>query len=134
MGIEAIERIGIATPSLDETLPFYRDVLGLELAGIEEIAEQGVRVAKLRIGESFIELLEPLSDASPVARFLERRGPGVHHVAYRTGDIAGDLRRCGEKGVALVDAEPRVGASGTRIAFVHPSATGKVLTELCERR
>lgn len=133
MGIEGIEHIGIATPNLEDALPFYRDVLGLQLVGIEEVAEQGVRVAKLRIGDSFIELLEPLSDESPVARFLERRGPGVHHVAYRTRDIAGDLRRLEEREIPLVDAQPRKGASGMRVAFIHPSATGKVLTELCER-
>ena len=133
MSLEGIEHIGIATPSLDEALPFYRDVLGLPLVGVEEVPDQGVRVAKLRIGGSFIEILEPLSADSPIARFLERRGPGVHHVAFRTRDLDGDLRRLEARGIRLIDEKPRTGADGMRIAFVHPSATGKVLTELCER-
>ena len=100
----------------------------------EEVPEQGVRVAMLPIGETRVELLEPLSNDSPVGRFLEKRGPGIHHVAIRVADIHGALTRLRESGARLIDEAPRVGAGGCLVAFVHPSSTGGVLLELVERR
>ena len=127
-----IEHIGIATHSINDALGFWRDTLGLDVVGTEEVAEQGVRVAMLPIGESRIELLEPTGPASPVAKFLEKRGAGIHHVAVRVDDIRATLARLKEKGARLIDESPRVGAGGCLIAFVHPAAAGGVLLELIE--
>ena len=127
-----INHIGIAVKSLENSLPFYREVLGMEFEGTEEVAEQKVKVAFLAVGESRIELLEPTAADSPVARFLEKNGEGLHHVAYQVADLAAALERLKEQGVRLVDQAPRQGAHGTRIAFLHPKASGGVLTELCE--
>jgi len=127
-----INHIGIAVASLDETLPFYRDNLGMALAGVEEVAEQKVRVAMLQIGESKIELLEPTAANSPVARFLEKNGPGIHHLAYEVEDIEAAIARLLANGARMIDETPRNGAHGTRIAFVHPKSSNGVLTELCE--
>jgi len=107
-------------------------VLGLRLVGREEIAEQKVRVAIFQVGETNIELLEPLAPDTTVGRFLERRGPGLHHVAYRTDDIESELARLEAAGIRLIDREPRSGAHGHRVAFLHPSSTGGVLMELVE--
>lgn len=127
-----INHIGIAVKSLDETLPFYRDILGMAFAGIEEVAEQKVRVAMLGIGDSKIELLEPTSDDSPIARFLEKNGPGIHHLAYEVEEIEGAIAELRASGVRMIDEKPRSGAHGTRIAFVHPKSSNGVLTELCQ--
>jgi methylmalonyl-CoA/ethylmalonyl-CoA epimerase len=127
-----INHIGIAVKSLDETLPFYRDNLGMEFKGIEEVAEQKVRVAMLQVGESKIELLEPTSADSPVAKFIEKNGPGVHHVAYEVEDIEAAIARMKGDGARMIDETPRNGAHGTRIAFVHPKSSNGVLTELCQ--
>ena len=127
-----IEHIGIATPRLDDALQFWRDTLGLEVVDTEEVEEQGVRVAMLPVGEPRIELLEPTGPASPVAKFLEKRGPGIHHVAVRVADIRATLARLKEKGARLIDESPRVGAGGCLVAFVHPSTAGGVLLELVE--
>jgi methylmalonyl-CoA/ethylmalonyl-CoA epimerase len=127
-----IEHIGIATPKIDDALAFWRDALGLEVVHTEEVAEQGVRVAMLPVGEPRIELLEPTHAESPVAKFLEKRGAGVHHVAVRVADIRATLARLKASGARLIDEEPRVGAENCLIAFVHPSATGGVLLELVE--
>ncbi|MFW9848483.1 MAG: methylmalonyl-CoA epimerase [Candidatus Thorarchaeota archaeon] len=132
MGIEKIDHIGIAVKSLDEALPYYRDVLGLEYTGTEVVEEQKVRVAFLKIGESQIELLEPTSEDSPIAKFLESRGGGIHHIAVHTNDIDGDLAKHREQDLRLIDNEPRMGAHNTRIAFVHPKSTSGVLLELCQ--
>jgi len=129
-----IEHIGIATHSINDALGFWRDALGLDVVGTEEVAEQGVRVAMLPVGESRIELLEPTGPASPVAKFLEKRGAGIHHVAVRVDDIRAALARLKEKGARLIDESPRIGAGGCLIAFVHPSAAGGVLLELIEER
>ncbi|MGI8567277.1 MAG: methylmalonyl-CoA epimerase [Pyrinomonadaceae bacterium] len=129
-----IEHIGIATHSINDALAFWRDALGLDVVGTEEVAEQGVRVAMLPVGESRIELLEPTGPASPVAKFLEKRGAGIHHVAVRVDDIRAALARLKEKGARLIDESPRIGAGGCLIAFVHPSAAGGVLLELIEER
>lgn len=127
-----INHIGIAVKSLDETVPFYRDNLGMAFAGIEEVAEQKVRVAMLQVGESKIELLEPTSDDSPVAKFMEKNGAGVHHVAYEVADIESAIARMLANGARMIDEKPRNGAHGTRIAFVHPKSSNGVLTELCQ--
>ena len=130
--IKKINHIGIAVNSIENSLPFYRDVLGMTYEGSEEVAEQRVRVAFLAVGESRIELLEPTSPDSPVAKFLEKNGEGTHHVAYEVEDLEGALAELAAAGVKLIDQVPRRGAHGTRIAFLHPKATGGVLTELCE--
>ena len=129
-----IDHLGIATANIENALSFWRDVLGLEASGSEEVPDQGVRVAMMPIGETRIELLEPLHENSPVGRFLEKRGPGFHHLAISVADIQAQLGKLREKGVRLIDEVPRVGAGGCLIAFVHPSATGGVLLELVERR
>ena len=127
-----VEHIGIATKSIDDTLRFWRDALGLEVVHTETVEEQGVRVAMLPAGEARIELLEPTGPSSPVAKFMEKRGPGIHHVAVRVADIRAALARLKEKGARLIDEEPRQGADGCLVAFVHPSASGGVLLELVE--
>lgn len=127
-----IEHIGIATRALDEAVGFWRDALGLELQEIEEVAEQGVRVAMLPIGETRIELLEPTGEDSPIAKFLEKRGPGIHHIAVRVSDIRATLASLKERGARLIDETPRVGAGGCLVAFIHPSTANGVLLELVE--
>ncbi|MDW7644060.1 MAG: methylmalonyl-CoA epimerase [Desulfuromonadales bacterium] len=127
-----INHIGIAVKSLENALPLYRDVMGMAFEGTEEVAEQKVRVAFLAVGESRIELLEPTSEDSPVAKFLEKNGEGVHHIAYQVEHLEAVLADLAAQGVRLIDEKPRRGAHGTRIAFLHPKATGGVLTELCE--
>lgn len=127
-----INHIGIAVKSLDESLPFYRDNLGMSFAGIEVVEEQKVRVAMLQIGESKIELLEPIAEDSPVARFIEKNGQGIHHVAYEVEDVEVAIAKLVEEGVRMIDQKPRCGAHDTRIAFLHPKSSGGVLTELCQ--
>jgi methylmalonyl-CoA/ethylmalonyl-CoA epimerase len=127
-----INHIGIAVKSLDASAPFYRDTLGMAFEGTEEVAEQKVRVAFFVVGESRVELLEPTSDDSPVAKFIEKNGEGIHHLAYEVDDIEKALTDLRDTGVRLIDETPRRGAHGTSIAFLHPKATGGVLTELCQ--
>ena len=127
-----INHIGIAVKNIETATPFYRDVLGMNFEGTEEVAEQKVRVAFLQIGESRIELLEPTSPDSPVAKFLEKNGEGIHHVAYEVDDLVAALADLQRKDVRLIDQSPRKGAHGASIAFLHPKASGGVLTELCE--
>ncbi len=127
-----LEHIGIATRELDEALGFWRGALGLEVADIEEVSEQGVRVAMLPVGETRIELLEPTRDDSPIAKFLEKRGAGIHHIAVRVDDIRGALEKLKQSGARLIDETPRTGAGNCLIAFVHPSSAGGVLIELVE--
>ena len=127
-----INHIGVAVHSIEESVPFYRDVLGMEFEGTEVVEEQKVKVAFLAVGESRIELLEPTSPDSPVAKFLEKKGEGTHHLAYEVADIEAVLAELKAKGVRLIDETPRSGAHGTRIAFLHPKATGGVLTEICQ--
>lgn len=129
---EKINHIGIAVKNLENSIPLYRDQLGMEFEGTEEVAEQKVRVAFLKIGESRIELLEPTSPDSPVAKFLEKNGEGIHHMAYEVKDIVATLADLKQKGVRLIDEKPRHGAHGSLIAFLHPKATGGVLTEICQ--
>jgi len=127
-----IEHLGIATRAIDEALEFWRDTLGLEVLETEEVAEQKVRVAMLPLGESRVELLEPTSEDSPIAKFLEKRGPGIHHIAVRVEDIRAALAILKERGARLIDETPRVGAGGCLVAFIHPSSAGGVLLELVE--
>ena len=127
-----IDHIGIATRGIEDALTFYRDALGLDVAETEEVADQKVRVAMLPIGESRIELLEATTEDSPIARFLEKRGPGIHHIALRVDDIRAALADFRQKGARLIDEEPRTGAGGCLVAFVHPSSTGGVLLELVQ--
>ena len=127
-----IDHLGIAVSSLEEAIPLYRDVLGLECAGTEEIVTQKVKVAFFNVGDVRIELVEPTSDDSPIRKFLDRRGPGFHHVAYRVADLSATLADLKAAGMRLIDEEPRDGAHGMKIAFVHPDSTGGVLVEFCE--
>lgn len=127
-----VDHIGIATRQIDEALALWRDALGLEIGSTEEVTEQGVRVAMLPIGESHIELLEPLSENSPVGKFLEKRGPGIHHVAISVADIRAALAKLKENGARLIDETPRMGARGCLVAFVHPSSANGVLLELVQ--
>lgn len=129
-----IDHIGIATGGIAEVADFYRESLGLNIEDIEEVADQKVRVAMLPIGESRIELLEPTSDDSPISKFLAKRGPGLHHVAIQVADIRESLRKMKEQGARLIDEEPRKGAGGCLVAFVHPSSAGGVLVELVEHQ
>jgi methylmalonyl-CoA epimerase len=129
-----IDHIGIATGGIAEVANFYREALGLNIEEIEEVAEQKVRVAMLPIGESRIELLEPTTDDSPISKFLAKRGPGIHHVAIQVENIRESLRKMKEEGARLIDEEPRTGAGGCLVAFVHPSSTGGVLVELVEHQ
>jgi LAO/AO transport system kinase len=129
----SIDHLGIATAKVEDGLSFWQKALGLPLKGTEEVAEQQVQVAMLPLGEANIELLEPTSDSSPIAKFLSKRGPGIHHLAVRVDDICAILSSLKENGTRLIDNEPRVGAGGCLIAFIHPSATNGVLVELVQR-
>ncbi len=130
---EKIDHVGIAVADLEKALAFYRDQLGLEFKGTEEVEEQKVRVAFFPVGESKIELLESTDPAGPVGKFIEKKGEGVHHLSFRVSDIEGKLKELKERGVALIDEQPRYGAGGAKIAFLHPKSTNGVLIELCER-
>lgn len=125
-----IAHIGIATPDLAAILPFYRDVLGLPEVPLDDA--DGAHIIGLRAGESLVELLQPSESGSPVAKFLAKRGPGIHHICLAVDDIDATLERCRAAGVALIDEAPRIGAEGKRIAFLHPRATAGVLVELSE--
>lgn len=130
--LKKINHIGVAVKSLEETVPFYRDALGMEFKGEDEVAEQKVKVAMMQVGESKIELLEPTSPDSPIAKFMEKNGPAMHHVAYEVDDIEAAIAHMLAQGARMIDDTPRNGAHGTRIAFVHPKSSHGVLTELCQ--
>ena len=132
MEITHIEHIGIAVKSIEEQLPYYEGVLGLKCYNIETVEDQKVKTAFFMVGETKIELLEPTSEESTIAKFIEKRGEGIHHIAYATKNVNEALKEMEEKGVRLIDREARGGAEGLRIAFLHPKSTGNVLTELCE--
>jgi methylmalonyl-CoA/ethylmalonyl-CoA epimerase len=132
MKVRQIEHIGIAVESIEKALPYWEGVLGLKCYNIEEVADQKVRTAFFRVGEVKIELLEPTSPESTIAKYLEKRGPGVHHIAYGVEGIESALEEVEKAGVQLLDKQPRMGAEGLSIAFLHPKSTGGVLTELCE--
>ena len=128
-----IQHLGVAVSSIDDALKFWRDALGLELREIEVVEEQGVRVAMLPIGESRVELLEPTGEDTPVGRFLGKRGAGMHHLCVEVDDIRAKLNELKSHGIRLIDEEPRVGAGGAWVAFIHPASTGGVLIELTQR-
>lgn len=127
-----INHLGIATRSIDEALEFWADALGLENVHTETVEDQKVRIAMLPIGESRIELLEPTSDDSPISKFLEKRGGGIHHIAVEVDDIEAALAKLKAKGVRLIDESPRIGAENCLVAFVHPRSTNGVLLELVQ--
>lgn len=128
-----IDHIGIATNAIAGDLDFWRDTLALEVGEIEEVSTQKVRVCMLPVGESSVELLEATSADSPISKFLEKRGQGIHHIAFRVEDIHVKLADLKAKNVRLIDDEPRAGAGGCLVAFIHPSSTGGVLLELVQR-
>jgi methylmalonyl-CoA/ethylmalonyl-CoA epimerase len=125
-----IAHIGIAVRDLDQLLPFYRDVLGMPERALDD--SDGARIVGLAAGDSLVELLEADTPDSPIARFVTKRGPGIHHVCFAVDDLDQALERCRSAGIRLIDETPRIGAEGKRIAFLHPSATGGVLVELSE--
>lgn len=130
--LKKINHIGIAVRSIDEAASFYGGSLAMQSEGVEEVAAQKVKVAFFTVGESRVELLEPTSPDSPVAKFLEKNGPGIHHIAYEVADLATAIADMQAKGAVMIDREPRKGAHGALIAFVHPKSSGGVLTELCQ--
>lgn len=127
-----INHLGIATKGIEEALKFWEDALGLENVHTEIVEDQKVRVAMLPLGESRIELLEPTSDDSPISKFLEKRGGGIHHIAVGVEDIEASLRKLKDQGMRLIDETPRIGAEGCLVAFVHPSSANGVLLELVQ--
>ncbi len=128
-----INHLGIATKGIDEALRFWRDALGLENVHTEVVEDQKVRVAMLPLGESRIELLEPTSEDSPISKFLEKRGGGIHHIAVDVEDIEQALQKLKDRGMRLIDETPRIGAEGCLVAFVHPSSANGVLLELVQQ-
>ena len=132
MSVQSVNHIGSAVRSLDEQQEFYEQTLGLEFEGYEDVPSQKVRVAFFRTGDVRIELLEPTDPESAVAKFLEKRGEGLHHVAYTVDDIKARISELQESGLRMIDQEPRPGAHHMQIAFMHPKSTFGVLTELCE--
>jgi methylmalonyl-CoA/ethylmalonyl-CoA epimerase len=129
-----VDHIGIATPTIAEGLAIWRDALGFEPDSTEEVAAQGVRICMLPVGDTHVELLEPLGADSAVGRFLTKRGPGIHHIAIEVRDIKASLAELKQKGARLIDETPRVGARGCLVAFVHPSSTNGVLLELVQHQ
>lgn len=132
MELSHIEHIGIAVSNLEEAVKYYEETLGLKCYSIEEVKDQKVKTAFLKIGQTKIELLESTADDGPIAKFIEKRGQGIHHMAFAVNGIEKSLEEVEEKGVRLIDKAPRKGAEGLDIAFLHPKSTFGVLTELCE--
>jgi methylmalonyl-CoA/ethylmalonyl-CoA epimerase len=130
--LSVIDHVGVAVEDIDAALPWYRDVLKLPLVHRETVEEQGVHAALLDVGDGHVELVAPIGPETGVARFLERRGAGLHHVAYRVEDIESVLASLSAAGVRLIDERPRTGIRGSRVAFVHPGSTGGVLTEIVQ--
>ena len=127
-----IEHIGIAVKSLEQAIPFYEKVFGLECYAVEEVAEQKVKTAFFKVGQTKIELLESTDPEGPIGKFIEKKGEGIHHLAFAVEGLAGKLEKAAEMGVQLIDKTPRKGAEGLNIGFLHPKSTFGVLTELCE--
>ena len=132
MKLSHIEHLGIAVKSIEAALPFYEKVLGMECYAVEEVADQKVKTAFLKIGQTKIELLESTDPEGPVGKFIEKKGEGIHHIAFAVPSVAEALAEVEAKGVKLIDKAPRGGAEGLNIAFLHPKSTCSVLTELCE--
>ncbi len=129
---ESVDHIGVAVDDLDASIKLYSEQLGMPLEHRETVAEQGVEAALLGVGESHVELLAPLAEDTPVGKFLAKRGPGIHHAAYRCADVAAALESCKERGLRVIDEKPRRGIRGSLVAFLHPASTGGVLTELVQ--
>ncbi|MDR0368102.1 MAG: methylmalonyl-CoA epimerase [Bacteroidales bacterium] len=132
MNISHIEHIGIAVKDLQTAIAYYEKVLGLKCYSIEEVADQKVKTAFFMVGQTKIELLESTDSEGNIAKFIEKRGEGIHHIAYAVNDVATALAKAESKAIQLIDKQPRKGAEGLNIAFLHPKSTGGVLTELCE--
>jgi methylmalonyl-CoA/ethylmalonyl-CoA epimerase len=132
--VSKVDHIGIAVSNLEESIKFYVEVLGLELHGTETVEEQKVKVAFLPVGDTEVELLEATSPDSPIAKFIEAKGQGVQHIAFKVDNIEAALEEMRAKGVRLIDEKPRYGAGGAKIAFLHPKSTNGVLIELCEKK
>ncbi|MBV9798461.1 MAG: methylmalonyl-CoA epimerase [Solirubrobacterales bacterium] len=130
--LSTIDHVGVAVEDIDAALVVYRDTLGMPLVHRETVADQGVEAALLDVGDGHIELLSPLDPDTPIGKFLARRGPGLHHVAYRVSSIDDALRSLAGAGVRLIDERPRTGIRGSQVAFIHPASTGGVLTEIVE--
>lgn len=128
-----VDHIGIAVKSIDESLKFWEESLGIKCVDREEVAEQKVITAFLPIKDTEVELLQGTSEDSPVSKYIEKKGEGIHHLAIRVDDLEAALAELKEKGIRLIDEKPRIGAGGAKIAFVHPKATGGILLELCQR-
>lgn len=132
MNITHIEHIGIAVKDLDTAITYYENVLGLKCYAIEEVADQKVKTAFFKVGQTKIELLESTDPEGPIGKFIEKRGEGVHHIAFNVPDLEDALKEIDENGIQLIDKQPRKGAEGMNIAFLHPKSTFGVLTEFCE--
>jgi methylmalonyl-CoA/ethylmalonyl-CoA epimerase len=130
--LSAIDHVGVAVENLDDALTLYRDQLGMPLVHRETVTEQGVDAALLDVGDGHLELLQPLGPDTAVGKFLSRRGPGLHHVAYRVASVQETLEACAAAGMRLIDEQPRTGIRGSRVAFLHPATTGGVLTEIVQ--
>jgi methylmalonyl-CoA/ethylmalonyl-CoA epimerase len=133
MDISHIEHIGIAVKSIEESRKYYEDVLGLKCYAIEEVKDQKVKTAFFMVGQTKIELLESTNPEGPIGKFIEKRGEGIHHIAFAANDLQKSLNDLKENGIRLIDENPRAGAEGLNIAFLHPKSTHGVLTELCEK-
>ena len=134
MNLSHIEHLGIAVKSIEEALPYYENVLGLKCYSIEEVPDQKVRTAFMKVGQTKLELLEPTSDESPIAKFIEKRGEGIHHIAFCVEDANEALADAASKGIKLIDEKARKGAEGLNIGFLHPKSTMGVLTEVCDHK
>ena len=130
--LSAVDHVGVAVEDIDAALAIYRDTLGMPLVHRETVTEQGVDAALLDVGDGHIELLQPLGPETAVGKFLSRRGPGLHHVAYRVESVQATLDACSAAGMRLIDDAPRTGIRGSRVAFLHPASTGGVLTEIVQ--
>jgi len=130
--LSIIDHIGVAVEDIDAALSLYRDALGMSLVHRETITAQGVHAALLDVGDSHVELLQPIGPTTTVGKFLSRRGPGMHHIAYRVDDVEATIRTLAAAGLRLIDERPRPGIRGSRVAFLHPASTGGVLTEIVE--
>jgi len=133
MNITHIEHIGIAVKNLDESIKFYEKILGLKCYAVEEVTDQKVKTAFFQIGQTKIELLESTDPEGPIGKFIEKRGEGIHHIAYAAKELESSMEELKSKGIKLIDDKPRPGAEGLNIAFLHPKSTNGVLTELCEK-
>ena len=129
--IKKIDHIGIAVNNIEEQVPYYRDILGLEIEAIETVESEGVKVCFVKVGDIHIELLEPISEESPIKKFLEKKGQGIHHIAYLSNDIDADIAKFRQEGVKLLADVPKLGAHNKKIIFAHPKSTFSVLTEIC---